>query len=102
MEDGLPGAGTDVEDGAVSLLNLAMACNLGRGKMAAADDFGVSGLGLFQSRKMFLGYDQDVRWGLRLDVFESQDVIVLVNFCCGNFAAEDAAEQAVGGWVGHE
>jgi hypothetical protein len=29
-------------------------------------------------------------------------VVVLVNFFGGNFAAEDAAEEAVGGSVGHD
>ena len=71
VKDRLSGAGTDVEDGAVSLLDLALAGYLGGGEMAAADDFCVAGLGLFQSRKMFFWNDQDVGRGLRLDVFES-------------------------------
>jgi hypothetical protein len=71
VENGLPRAGTNVEDSAVSLLDLAFAGNLGGGEMAAADDFCVAGLGLLQSCEMFLGNDEDMRRGLRLDVFES-------------------------------
>ena len=45
MEDGLSGAGADVEDGAVALLNLALAGDLGGGEMTAADDLGIAGFG---------------------------------------------------------
>ena len=102
VEDGLSGAGADVEDGAVSMLDVALAGDVGGGEVAAADDFGVGGLGLFQSGKMFFGDDEDMGWGLRVDVFESENVVVLVNFFGGNFAAEDAAEEAVGGRVRHD
>ena len=47
MEYGLSGAGADVEDGAVSLLDVALAGDLGGGEVAAADDFGVGRLGFF-------------------------------------------------------
>jgi len=102
VEDGLSGAGADVEDGAVSVLDVALAGNVGSGEVAAADDFCVGGLRLFQSGKMFFGDDEDVSWGLRVDVFEGEDMVVLVNFFGGNFAAEDAAEEAVGGSVRHD
>ncbi len=101
VEDRLSRAGTDIEDRAVSLLDVALAGYLGGGEVATADDFGVGRLGFLQSREMFLGNDEDVCGGLRVDVFESKDVIVFVNFFRGNFAAEDAAEQAVGGRVCH-
>jgi hypothetical protein len=47
VENGLSGAGADVEDGAVALLDVALAGDVGRGEMAAADEFGVGGFGLF-------------------------------------------------------
>jgi len=47
VEDGLAGAGADVKDGAVSLLDVALTGDLRGGEMAAADDFGVGGLGFF-------------------------------------------------------
>src|ERR1700722_14604476 len=50
-EYGLAGAGADGEDGAVSLLDVALASDLGRGEMATADDFGVGRLGFFWSSK---------------------------------------------------
>ena len=93
---GLPGAWADVEDGAVSLLDVALARDLGGGEVAAADDFRVGRLGLFQSGKMFLGNDENVRGGLRFDVFEGEDVFVLVNFLGRDFAADHAAEEAIG------
>lgn len=101
VEDRLAGAGADVEDGAVALLDVALAGDVGGGEVAAADDFGVGGLGFFQSGKMFLGNDEDVCGGLWVDVFEGEDVVVLVNFLGGNFAADHAAEEAAGGSVWH-
>lgn len=47
MEYGLSSAGTYVQDGAISLLDVALAGDLGGGEVAAADDFGVGGLGFF-------------------------------------------------------
>jgi len=99
MEDGLSGAGADVEDGAVSLLDVALAGDLGSGEVAAANDFRISGLGFFQSGEMFLRNDKDVRRGLRFDVFEGEDMFVLVNFLGRDFAADHAAEEAIG--IGH-
>ena len=99
VEDGLTGAGADVEDGAVSLLDVALARDLGSGEVAAADDFGVGSLGLFQSSKMLLGDDEHVRWSLGADVFESEDMVVFVDFLVGNLALNNAAEESVG--IGH-
>jgi hypothetical protein len=48
---------------------------------------------------MFFGDDEDVGGGLRVDVFEGEDVVVFVDFFGGDFATEDAAEEAVG--IGH-
>jgi len=99
VEDGLASAGADVEDGAVSLLDIALTGDVGGGEVAAADEFGVGGLGLFQSGKMFFGDDENVGGGLRVDVFEGEDVVVFVDFPGGNFTGEDAAEEAIG--IGH-
>jgi len=99
VEDGLSGAGADVEDGAVSVLDLALAGDLRCGQMTAADDFGIGRLGFFQSRKMSLWNDENVGGCLRVDVFEGEDVVVFVNFLGRNFAADDAAEETVG--IGH-
>lgn len=101
VKDRLSGAGADVEHSAVSLLDVALAGDLGGGEMAAADDFGVGGLGFFQSREMFLGNNEDVGGRLGADVFEGEDVVVFVDFLRGNFAAEDAAEKAIGRRVSH-
>ena len=101
MKHRLPSSRTHVQHSAVSLLDVALACNLSRRQVAAANHFGVFGLRLFQSRKMFPGNDQHMRGSLRVDVFKGQHVLVLVNLLGGNFAAENAAEKAVAGRVGH-
>src|ERR1700676_5270645 len=48
---------------------------------------------------MFFGDDENVRGGLGVDVFEGEDVVIFVDFFGGDFAAEDAAEKALG--IGH-
>ena len=95
VEDGLSGTGADVEHGAVSVFDVALASDMGGGEMALSDDFGVFGLRLFQSGKMFFGNDEDMRGGLGIDVFEGEDVGVLVNLFGGNFSGNDFAEEAV-------
>ena len=100
VEDGLAGSGADVEDGAVSVLEVALAGDFGGGEMAASDEVGVGGLRLFQSGKVAFGNDEHVRRRLGVDVFEGEDVVVFVNFFRGDFVAEDAAEEAVG--IGHD
>jgi hypothetical protein len=80
VEDRLSGTGADVENGAVSLLDVALAGDLRRGEVAAADDFGVGGLGLFQSCEMFLRNDENVRGGLRAYVLEGENMVVFVDF----------------------
>jgi hypothetical protein len=47
VKDGLSSAGANVEDGAVSLLDFALAGDCGSGQMASADDFGVSSFRFF-------------------------------------------------------
>jgi len=98
---GLPRPGPDVQDGAVALLDVAFAGDLGSCEVAAPDNFSVRDLRFFQSRKMFFGDDQNVSRRLRADVFEGEHMLVLVNFLGGNLAANDAAEEAVSGSVSH-
>ncbi len=99
---GLPGARADVEHGAISALDVAVARNLRRHEMAAPDHFRVARLGLFQPRNMLLGNDQDVGRRLRIGVFEGNDVVVLVNLFRGKFAPQDSTEDTACGDVGHD
>ena len=101
MEYGLPSAWADIEHCSISLLDVSLASNLGRSKMAAPDQFGVRRVGFFESCKMFLGNDEHVRGSLRTDVFESKDMVVLINLFCRDFAADDATEKAAGGGISH-
>ena len=95
VEDGLPGTWADVEDSAVSLLDFALARDLSSGQMAAADDLRVGTFGFFQSSKMCFGNHQDVCRRLRPDVFKGEHMFIFEDFLGRDFAADDAAEQAV-------
>src|SRR5437588_6657036 len=95
MEHRLSRTRADVEDGAVSLLDVALAGDFGGGEVTASDDLGVFGLRFLESGEVLLGNYQHVRGSLRIDVLEGEGVIVLVNFLRGNFVAKDAAKKAV-------
>lgn len=99
MKYGLSRARPNIKHRSIPLLNVALPGDVRGRQMAAADEFGVAGLSLFQSSKMFLGDDEDMRRRLRADVFKSKDLIILVNFLRRNFAVDDAAEEATG--IGH-
>jgi len=101
VEDGLSGAGADVEDGAVSVFDVPLAGDLRGDEVAAANDFCVGDLGLFQTRKMFPGNDENMGGRLRMNIFEGEHVIVFVNLFRGKLAADDAAEKAIGAGVSH-
>ena len=99
VKDRLSGAGTNVEDSAVSLLDLALAGDHGSGQMAAADDFGVRTFRFFQSGEMAFGDDEHMGRRLRINVFKGEDVFIFEDFFRRNLAANDAAEEAIG--IGH-
>src|ERR1700691_4598063 len=101
VEYRLSGSRTDVQDGAVSVLDVALARNFGSGEMAAAYRFGIFRLRFLQSRKMFFGNDEHVRRGFRVDVFKGEDMLVFVDFLRWYLALNDTAEKAVAGGVGH-
>jgi len=102
VEDGLSSSRSDVEDGAVALLDVALAGDLRRREMASADDFGVRCFGFFQSREVLFGDDENVCRCLRANIFERENVVVLVDLNCGDFTADDAAEKAGSCWIGHK
>jgi hypothetical protein len=102
VKDRLSSARANVEDGAVSLLDLALAGDHGSGQMAAADDFGVSAFRFFQSCKMPFGNDEHMGRRLWINVFKRKDVFIFENFLRWNLAANDSAEEAIGishSWV---
>jgi len=94
-----PTARANVEDGAVSLLDLALVGDHRGGQMAAADDFGVSWLRFLQPCKMAFGNDEDVGRRLGIDVFECKNVLIFEHLLRWNLATNDAAEEAIG--IGH-
>ena len=99
VKDRLTSAGANVEDSAVSLLDLALSGDHGSGQMAAADDFGVAAFRFFQSCNMAFGNDEHMGRRLRINVFKSEHVFIFKNFFRGNLAPNDATEEAIG--IGH-
>ncbi len=99
VENRLSGARSDIQNGAVSILNFALAGDFCSSQMALSDDIGVIGLSFLQPGEMAFGNHEHMRGSLRLNVFEREDVVVFIDFFRGNLSADDAAEKAVR--VGH-
>lgn len=99
MKDGLAGAGADVEDGAVSVLDIAPAGDFSGHQMTAPDDLCVFGLGFFQSDNMLFRNDQDMSGRLGPDVVKGDHVFIFMNFLRGTLASKNSAKQTV--WIGH-
>ena len=95
MENGLSGAGTNIQNGPISLLDAAFARNLRGGEMASPNCLSIILLRFLQSGKMPLRNNQNVSGRLRADVLKSINVLVFVNFPGGNLASDDSAEKAV-------
>jgi hypothetical protein len=66
VEDALSRARPNVVDGAVTLLDAALARELRRGQLAIANDLRLFRLRLFQSDDVLLGDDEQVRGRLRI------------------------------------
>ena len=96
MKHGLPGPGTYVEHGSISIFNFAFARDLRRRQVAAADDVCIGGFGLLQSGEVPLGDYQNMRWRLRLNIFKGKNVLIFMNFLGGNVAANNSAKKAIG------
>jgi hypothetical protein len=95
VEDGLSGARTDIDDGAIAVLNPALVGDLRRHELAAPDQFGVFAFGFFQAGDVFPGNNENVRGALWIEVFESENVIVFVDLLGRHLAAQKAAKKAI-------
>ena len=95
VKNGLPGTRADVEHGPVAILDAALACDVGGGELAVADEFSILGQRFFQPANVLLRNHQHVRRSLRIDIVEGVGVLVFVDFLGGYFPTNDAAEQAV-------
>ncbi|HTA59108.1 MAG TPA: hypothetical protein VK805_13175 [Candidatus Baltobacteraceae bacterium] len=92
MENGLAGAGAVVEYGAVAGQEIALGGEFGSYQLQLAKQRLVGGLGIVQRDEMFLGANQNVHGRLRVDVFEGEHVLVLIDELGGNLFRANFAE----------
>ena len=92
VEDGLAGAGADVEHGAVAILYPPLARDLSRDQMAVSNYFRVLGDRFLQTTDVFLGNHEYVHRRLRMKVLKGVSVLVFKDFLRWNFSLNDAAE----------
>lgn len=95
MKNGLSSARTNVEHGSVAILDAALACDAGGGKMATPDQIPVFGRSFFEPSDVLFRNHEYMSGSLRVDVFKRIDGFIRVDFLGRYFAADDAAEQTV-------
>ena len=95
VEDGLTRAWTYIEHRAITIFNAALASDLRSDQVATAYGLGIFGCGFLQAPNVFFGNDENVRGGLRINVFEGKGVGVFINLFGRHFATDDAAEKTI-------
>jgi hypothetical protein len=97
MEDRLPGAGQAIsDDSKPPFVETQLTCDLDRGQLQFAEQKGVLGVGIEEGGEVLLGNDQDVRWGLWLEIVKGDDIVVFIGDVRGQLACGDSAEDTVG------
>jgi hypothetical protein len=96
MKDRLPGVGSHVVDRAVSVFEVAFACDLRGHEVAVSDQLSVCLARFLDVHDVLLGDNQHVGGRLRPDVFKSEGLVVFVNFPRRDLAGDDLAEKTVG------
>jgi hypothetical protein len=96
MEDGLASPGAVVEDGAIAGEQTELLGQLGSEHLQLTKQSLVAGLGVVQRSEMFLWANENMRGRLRVNVFEGEHVVILIDELRGNLFRADFAEEAVG------
>jgi len=97
MVDGLAAVGAGVYDYSIAFGQAFGAGDLCRRPDEVADQLFVVGVGFSQRNNMLARRDEDVDWGLRMNVRESVALVVLVDGGGWNGAVNDLAEEAAHG-----
>lgn len=93
MKNGLAGIRPVIHDQTVSVgAEFVPFSNGPRGKEQVADKFTVRGRHAMNIRDMLFGNKQDVGRGLRIEVFEREAELVLMNDFCGNILRNNFAK----------
>ena len=95
MEDGLAGAAAVVKDRAIAGEEMVFGGKFRGDELEFAKKGSVARLRVLQRGEMFAGADEDVHGSLRADVFEGEDVVVVVDEFGWNLLCANLAKQAV-------
>jgi hypothetical protein len=98
VEDGLAGACAVVHDCAVAGGELAFGSELRGDELQAAEQESIGGRDAGERFDVLARADQDVGGSLRVNVFEGEDFVVLVNELGGDLCGADFAEEAIAHW----
>lgn len=92
MENRLARSRSDIEHGAIAVLDISLPRDFGRRQVTESDYFSIFDSGFVQSGEVLFRNHQNVGWGLGIDIFEGEDMFVLINLLCWNFTAENATK----------
>lgn len=95
VENGLAGFGTIIKDDPEGVTNTFLAGNVSTDTHYLADNLFILCTDLSRATDMLFGNDQEVDWGLGVDVAEGKDVIILVKLVRGNITINNLAKKAV-------
>src|SRR6202162_403648 len=95
MKDGLARARAHVKHGAATAGDVALLRQLGGNKLQPPQQRGVGGLRIGERGNVLARANQDVHRGLRLNVFERENLVVLMDQLRGNLLRADTAKNTI-------
>ncbi len=95
MENGLSGIATDVIDRAKAMLQIAFTRYFCRHGLAVANKLGILFCRLVNADDVLLRNNQNMGWGLRIDVLKGEGLLVFIHLPRRNPAGDDFAEKAI-------
>lgn len=94
--DGLAALFPGVDDYAIAVVQLAGAGDVGSGGHQMAQQRSVFGGGLCLRGNVLFGNDQQMSWGLGIDIGETDATLVFINTIRGDLSLNNFAEQTIG------
>src|ERR1700741_3235481 len=95
MKHGLDGALVVFAEGTETRQEMTLLSKLRRNELQFSEQTLLGRGGVMQCGKVFTRADENVSRGLRTDVLESEDVVILIDDFGWNFLGADLAEQAI-------
>src|SRR5208282_987288 len=101
MRHSLAGVGTAIDDNPIPIVQIPLGGQLLYHHQQMPGQRSIAFGQIGQRRNLLLGNDQDVNGRLRINVFESQAAVILVNNLGGNFPVDNPFENRLAHFLKH-